>query len=215
MNALYQLKEEEVLKNLNTTGSGLKSGAVAGLQDKFGKNILKEAARKSKLSILFAQFKDVMIIILIIAAGISFISGEHTEAIVILAIIIGNAWIGYAQENGAEESVRMLQKMSAQYALVIRDNNPVKIEASELVPGDIILLQAGDIVPADARLIEISSLKTEEAPLTGESQSVEKMAEAHTRSRFESGRSTQYGFQIHHGEQWFRQSGGYCHGNEY
>lgn len=178
MKVWYQLNKEEVLKEFHTGSPGLSSSSIPALQEKFGRNVLKEAKRKSKLSILLSQFKDVMIVILIIAAVISFLVGEHTDAYVILAIIIGNAWIGYVQEYNAEESVRMLQKMSAQSALVLRDNHPTEVEASELVPGDIILLEAGDIVPADGRLLESSSLKTEEAALTGESHSVEKITDS-------------------------------------
>lgn len=177
MAVFYQLSSEQTIQDLKTSASGLSKDAVPALQQKFGENALQEAKRKSKLAILLSQFTDVMIIILLIAAGISFVVGEHTDALVILAIIIGNAWMGYSQEYNAEESVRMLQKMSAQYASVIRDNNPSKIEAEKLVPGDIILLEAGDIVPADARLIEVSSLKTDEASLTGESHSIEKKTE--------------------------------------
>ncbi|MCE7063382.1 cation-translocating P-type ATPase [Dyadobacter sp. CY343] len=175
MQTWFQLNTVDVLSALNTSISGLKRDTIADLQKEFGKNVLQEAKRKSKLSILVGQFKDVMILILILAAVISFIVGEHTDAYVILAIILGNAWMGYSQEYNAEESVRMLQNMSAQFATVLRDNNPSKIEASQLVPGDIILLEAGDIVPADARLIEVSSLKTDEASLTGESHSIEKI----------------------------------------
>ncbi len=174
MRVWFQLTIEEVFSALKTSASGLKNDAIPMLQKEFGKNALQEAKRKSKLSILIAQFTDVMIFILIIAALISFIVGEHTDAYVILAIIIGNAWMGYSQEYNAEQSVSMLQKMSAQFATVLRDNNPAKIEASQLVPGDVILLEAGDIVPADARLIEVSSFKTDEASLTGESHSIEK-----------------------------------------
>ena len=177
MPALYQLSREEVIDQLKTDISGLKKEAIPALQKEFGPNALQEAKQKSRLSILIAQFTDIMIIILIIAAVVSFVVGEHTDAFVILAIIAGNAWMGYSQEYNAEQSVRMLQKMSAQHALVLRDNNPSKIEAEQLVPGDIILLEAGDIVPADARLLEVSSLKTDEASLTGESHSVEKNAE--------------------------------------
>jgi len=177
MNSWYQLTAEEIFKHFKSSEAGLEKNQIPSLQKEFGKNILQEAKQKSKFSILLSQFKDVMIVILIIAAGISFFVGEHTDAYVILAIIIGNAWIGYSQENNAEESVRMLQKMSAQYTTVLRENNPTKIEASELVPGDIVLLEAGDIVPADARLIQVSSFKTEEAALTGESHSVEKIVE--------------------------------------
>ncbi|HMF73572.1 MAG TPA: HAD-IC family P-type ATPase, partial [Flavitalea sp.] len=174
MELWYQFNKEESLRKLNTSTSGLKSETIPTLQKQFGKNVLQEAKQRSKLSILLAQFKDVMILILIIAAVISFVVGEHTDAYVILAIIIGNAWMGYSQEYNAEQSVKLLQKMSAQHAFVLRNNNPAKIEAGELVPGDIILLEAGDIVPADARLIEVSSLKTDEASLTGESYSIEK-----------------------------------------
>ncbi|HTN09069.1 cation-translocating P-type ATPase [Agriterribacter sp.] len=174
MPALYELSKEEVISQFKTDISGLKKEVVPALQKEFGLNILQEAKQKSRLSILIAQFTNIMIIILIIAAAISFVVGEHTDAFVILAIIAGNAWMGYSQEYNAEQSVRMLQKMLAQHALVLRDNNPSKIEADQLVPGDIILVEAGDIVPADARLIEVSSLKTDEASLTGESHSVEK-----------------------------------------
>ncbi len=178
MDEWYTLTEVEVLRKLNTSASGITNSLIPSLQENHGKNTLKEAPRKSKLSILLGQFKDVMIIILLIAVVISFVVGDHLDAYVILAIIIGNAWIGFAQENNAEEAVRMLQKMAAQFALVIRENNHIKIEAGELVPGDIILLGAGDIVPADARLIEVSAFKTEEASLTGESHAVEKIIAA-------------------------------------
>ncbi|MEP7127848.1 MAG: cation-translocating P-type ATPase [Chitinophagales bacterium] len=177
MHAWYKLRKEEIFSELKTTDAGLDNHLIPSLQKQFGENALQEAKQKSKLSILLSQFTDVMIIILIVAAVISFIAGEHTDAYVILAIILGNAWMGYSQEYNAEQSVRMLQKMAAQFALVVRNNNPVKIEAGKLVPGDIILLEAGDIVPADARLIEVSTLKTDEASLTGESFSVEKKTE--------------------------------------
>ena len=111
MQAFFQLGSEEVFKQLNTSPQGLRKSEIPALQDKYGQNALEEAPRKSKLTIFIGQFKDVMIVILIIAAGISFFVGEHTDALVILAIIIGNAWIGYTQEYNAEESIRMLQKM--------------------------------------------------------------------------------------------------------
>ncbi len=174
MQTFYQLSGDDVLKALNSTQSGLSKEAVENLQKEFGKNMLQEAKQKSRLAILLSQFTDVMIIILVLAAIISFVVGEHTDAMVILAIILGNAWMGYSQEYNAEKSVRMLQKMSAQFALVLRSNNHSKIEAKELVPGDIVLLEAGDIVPADGRLLTVSSFKTEEASLTGESHSIEK-----------------------------------------
>jgi len=172
--AVYQESKEEVMARLNTSTEGLSKEVLPGLQAQFGPNRLKEAERKSKLAILLSQFTDVMIVILVIAAGISFAVGEHTDAFVILAIIIGNAWLGYSQEYSAEKSIRMLQNMSAQHANVIRNNQPAKIDAKELVPGDVVFLEAGDIGPADARLIEVNALKTDEASLTGESHSIEK-----------------------------------------
>ena len=123
MVSAYQRRSFEYSQNL---ASGLKNEMVSTLQKEYGENALQEAKQKSKLSILLAQFTDVMILILIIAAVISFVVGEHTDAFVILAIIIGNAWMGYSQEYNAEQSVRMLQKMSAQFATVIRNNNPIK-----------------------------------------------------------------------------------------
>ena len=178
MKALYQITAEEVFRQLKTSPSGLNPDTVPALQQEYGPNALQEAKQKSKLTILLSQFADVMIIILIGASIISFVVGEHTDAFVILAIIAGNAWMGYYQEYNAEKSVRMLKKMTAEFALVLRNNNPLKIEASQLVPGDVIILEAGDIVPADARLIELHAFKTDEASLTGESHSVEKTTDA-------------------------------------
>src|SRR5690606_13643325 len=178
MAKFYQLADDDLFQQLKTTPSGLPSDNITALQKEHGANLLPDAQQKSRWSILLSQFMDVMIILLIIAAIISFAVGEHTDAFVILAIIIGNAWMGYSQEYNAEKSIKMLQEMSAQYAIVLRDDKPVKVDAKELVPGDIILLEAGDIVPADARLFEVNSFRTEEASLTGESHTVEKKTEA-------------------------------------
>jgi P-type Ca2+ transporter type 2C len=174
MQSFYKKSLQEIFKQFSTSANGLNNDTIGALQQQFGTNVLQEAKQKSKFQILLSQFTDVMIIILIVAAVISFVVGEHTDAYVILAIILGNAWMGFSQEYNAEQSVRMLQKMSAQFALVLRSNKPLKIAAKELVPGDIILLEAGDIVPADARLAEVHSFKTDEASLTGESHTVEK-----------------------------------------
>lgn len=178
MASYYQNNIKETLDQLKTSPTGLKDNDIDSLKQEYGSNALQEAKQKSRLTILVAQFTDVMILILVVAAIISFVAGEHTDAIIILAIILANAWIGYSQEYNAEKSIRMLQKMVAQFAMVLRNNNPVKIKSEELVPGDIVLLEAGNIVPADGRLIEVNSLKTDEASLTGESHSVEKITEA-------------------------------------
>ena len=178
MKAWYQCSVEETLSLLQTNEGGLGNPEIAIRQANYGRNILQEAKRRSRLAILLSQFKDVMILILLGAALISFVAGEHTDAFIILAIVAGNAWIGFSQEKDAEKSMRLLQKMAAQQALVLRDGHPVKLEASELVPGDIIILEAGDVVPADARLFQVSSFQTEEAALTGESHSVRKLTSA-------------------------------------
>lgn len=178
MESFYQFNTEKTLEHFKTSLTGLKEENVLSLQNEFGENALTETKPKSKLLLLLAQFTDVMIIILIIAAVISFASGEHTDAYVILAIIIGNALMGFLQEYNAEKSIRLLQKMAPQFALVLRNNNPVKIESGKLVPGDIMLLEAGDIVAADGRLITTRSFKTDEASLTGESNTVEKKTDA-------------------------------------
>ncbi|RYF84433.1 MAG: ATPase, partial [Chitinophagaceae bacterium] len=177
MQSFYQLSIKETLSQLHSSPTGLSNTAIEQLRATHGLNALQEAPQKSRFAIFASQFKDVMIIILALAAIISFVVGEHTDAFVIIAIILGNAWMGYSQEYNAEKSVRMLQKMSAQFATVLRSEKPLKIEARELVPGDIVLLEAGDIVPADGRLLEVNALKTDEASLTGESHSIEKNTE--------------------------------------
>lgn len=170
----HQLDVKIILTDLDTKSTGLSDQQAAERRSKYGSNELAEKKQHSKISIFIGQFKDMMILILGIAAIISFIAGEQTDAFVILAIIIGNAVLGYIQEYRAEESMKKLKQMAAQFAIVYRDNQAKRILASDLVPGDIIRLEAGDIVPADVRLLEVSSLKVEEAALTGESLPVEK-----------------------------------------
>jgi Ca2+-transporting ATPase len=174
MKTFYQLSVAESLQTLGTSAVGLKDSDVLKLQGTVGKNILKEGKRQSRLTIFFSQFRDVMIAILLIAAIVSFAVGEQMDAYVILAIIAGNAWLGYSQEYSAEKSVRLLQRMSAQFSLVNRNGKPVRLDAGELVPGDVIILNAGDVVPADARLLTISSFNSEEASLTGENNAIAK-----------------------------------------
>lgn len=180
----YSLKKEEVLSSLSTDAvNGLSSTKVVELQSKYGKNILKEKKKKSTLSRFVDQFKDVMIIILIIAAIVSFTIvcveknwGELFEPALILLIVILNALMGVYQEGKAEKALDALKNMSAPHARVIRDGVESVIDAALLVPGDIIKLEAGDFVPADARLLESASLKSEESALTGESVPSEKDA---------------------------------------
>lgn len=143
-----------------------------------GTNELEEKPHPSFLSLLLAQFKDFLVIILIVAAIISIILGEWLDAGVIIMLVILNAVIGVVQESRAEEALGALKRMAAPDARVIRDARTVVIPARALVPGDLVLLEAGNHVPADVRLIETANLRVEEASLTGESVPVEKNAEA-------------------------------------
>ena len=123
---------------------------------------------------MLGQFNDILMIILLIATGLSFAVGEVTDAAIILAIVIASATLGFTQEYRSEKAVEALKKMTAPTASVMRDGKEVRIPAAQLVPGDIILLYTGDKIPADARLLEGFILKTDEASLTGESPPVNK-----------------------------------------
>ena len=173
----YTQGEEEVLKNLDTSVDGLSTAQAKERLDAYGYNELDEGEKRSILSKFIDQFKDLMIIILLVAAALSVITeGMHglTDACIILAVVVLNAAFGVYQEGQAEAAIEALKNMSSPLARVRRDGNVVEIDSRELVPGDIVLLEAGDVVPADMRLLEAASLKIEEAALTGESVPVEK-----------------------------------------
>ena len=173
----YTQGEEEVLKNLDTSVDGLSTAQAKERLDAYGYNELDEGEKRSLLSKFIDQFKDLMIIILLVAAALSVITeGIHglTDACIILAVVVLNAAFGVYQEGQAEAAIEALKNMSSPMARVRRDGHVVEIDSRELVPGDIVLLEAGDVVPADMRLLEAASLKIEEAALTGESVPVEK-----------------------------------------
>lgn len=173
----YTQGEEEVLKSLDTSVDGLSTAQAKERLDAYGLNELDEGEKRSLLSKFIDQFKDLMIIILLVAAALSVITeGMHglTDACIILAVVVLNAAFGVYQEGQAEAAIEALKNMSSPLARVRRDGNIVEIDSRELVPGDIVLLEAGDVVPADMRLLEAASLKIEEAALTGESVPVEK-----------------------------------------
>ncbi len=175
----YNKGKKEVLNELKTDLiHGLSSGEAAKRLEEYGRNELEEQSGKSFISKLAAQFADFLIIILLIAAGISAFVGEKEDSFVILAIVVVNAVLGIYQEGKAEKSVEALQKLSAPNAKVIREGRQEIIPAAEIVPGDVVVLESGDIVPADVRLLESSNMKIEEASLTGESVPVEKDAKA-------------------------------------
>lgn len=184
---LFHSEEKElVVKELSTDiVKGLSEAQAAEKRSRFGDNKLQEKKKKSNLQRFADQFKDVMILILIAAAAISFaiacIEGnprEFFEPVLILLIVILNAVMGVMQESKAEKALDALKGLSAPHARVIRDGAEKMIDAVDLVPGDIIRLEAGDFVPADARLLHSVSLKSEESALTGESVPSEKDAGA-------------------------------------
>ena len=173
----YTQGVEEVLKSLDTSIDGLSTAQAKERLDAYGYNELDEGEKRSLLSKFIDQFKDLMIIILLVAAALSIITeGRHglTDACIFFAVVVLNAAFGVYQEGQAEAAIEALKNMSSPMARVRRDGNVVEIDSRELVPGDIVLLEAGDVVPADMRLIEAASLKIEEAALTGESVPVEK-----------------------------------------
>ena len=178
--------KEAVLSEFSVeSAKGLNTQQIEERKAKFGENKLKEKKKKTTLQRFIDQFKDVMILILIGAAIVSFTVvcleqnwGELFEPLLIVLIVILNAIMGVVQESKAEKALEALQSMSAPHARVIRNGEEMVIDAAELVPGDIIKLEAGDFIPADARLLESTSLKCEESALTGESVPSEKDANA-------------------------------------
>ena len=173
----HTLQVGEVLRLLQTSFKGLSSEEAQKRLQKFGLNELKKEKRKSAIRLFLEQFVNVLIIILLIATVLSMAIGEVYDAIVIIAIVIACAVLGFFEEHRAEKALEALKKMAAPTATVLRDGREVQVQAREVVPGDIILLYTGDKVPADARLIEAINLKTDESPLTGESTPVNKDVE--------------------------------------
>ena len=160
----------------NVEQKGLTSQQVAALQ-KEGKNVLTQGKKQSLLAVIASQFKSPLILLLIVAAAISFATGEVVDAVIIAIVVIANCVIGTVQEVSAEKSVEALKSLSVATAVVIRDGVQQEISSEELVPGDYVILEAGRIVPADLKLTQTSSLKINESALTGESVAVEKDAQ--------------------------------------
>jgi len=154
--------------------SGLTSAEAQARLKKYGRNELVESPPPSPLFIFLEQFKDTMILVLLLAAIVSGLIGEFKDAFFILAIVILNALLSSSQQIRAEAAVAALKKLAAPLATVIRDGKPQKLPSREIVPGDLILLEAGSLIQADARLIETFNLKIDESSLTGESVAVEK-----------------------------------------
>lgn len=174
MKPWYQMREDELYREFNTDKNGLSAGESQKRLSQYGHNRLEEKPGKSPLLIFFEQFTNLLILILIIAAVISAFIGDLIDTIVILAIVLLNAVIGFFQEYRAERALSALKKLEIPAATIIRDGKHQQIPATEIIPGDIVVLTAGEIVPADIRLIESPNLMIDESSLTGESTPVEK-----------------------------------------
>ncbi|MEQ8835653.1 MAG: HAD-IC family P-type ATPase, partial [Lacipirellulaceae bacterium] len=157
---------------------GLSTEEAKFRRNQYGNNEIRSEAETLWYEVLGRQFFDVLIFILLIAAGVSLAVGELTDAITILAIVLLNGLLGFVQEWKAEKAIAALKQMLSPQCRVIRDGDEQQIDAVALVPGDVVLLSTGDRVPADLRLVETLSLKVDESALTGESLSVDKQSDA-------------------------------------
>ncbi len=170
----HKRNSNEVFQVLKSSSSGLTTTLATQRKKEYGLNELVEKKKKSAFMFFIDQFKDFMIIILVAAAIISGVLGDVTDAIIIVFIVLLNAVVGFLQEYRAEQAMDALKKMSAPESIVMRDNQTVSIASTELVPGDVVIMEAGALVPADIRLFETHAFRVDESSLTGESVPVDK-----------------------------------------
>jgi len=176
MKDYYLLSKDRVLETFGVTTRGHSADRAKQILEKAGPNVLQEGKRKSTLQVFLSQFADLLVVILIIAAVISMLSGNTESTIVILAVITMNAILGTVQHKKAEKSLDSLKSLSSPNAKVIRDGHKIEIPSRDVVPGDVVVLEAGDMVVADGRILENFSLQVNESSLTGESTNVDKQA---------------------------------------
>lgn len=172
----YLAPVAEVAHALHTSPAGLDAATARQRLVKYGPNQLAGLRQKAWWQLLLHQFTDVMILVLLVAAGISAVVGDGQSAYVILAIVVLNAVVGFGQEYQADQAMAALQQLATQPAQVLRGGQPHVVNATDLVPGDAVLLEAGNVIPADVRFLETHTLKVDESLLTGESANVEKNA---------------------------------------
>ena len=170
----HLLPLSEISQLLNTSPSGIDNISATQRLEEFGKNQITDKKKKSVFQMMLHQLTDFMILILIAAAIISGVLGDLTDTVIILAIIILNAVVGFIQEYRAEKAMEALKLMAAANARILREGKTIDIPASDLVPGDVVMLEAGNIIPADLRFFETHQIKVDESALTGESHNVEK-----------------------------------------
>ena len=174
----FEQPEAEVLAGLDSGRQGIDSGQAEQRLKEYGENVLEEAGRLQWWQVFLAQFKDLLVIILIGAAAVSMLTGDPESAMVIFAVLLLNAVLGTVQHQKAEKSLDSLKRLSSPEARVLRDGRSMTIPSALVVPGDILLLETGDMVAADGRLLEVYGLTVNESSLTGESLGVEKHTEA-------------------------------------
>ena len=174
----FSKSQNQVLEELDVKlETGLTEAEVKTRQEKYGPNKLQEAKKKSLLSLFFSQLNDALIYVLLAAAFVTVLVHEYADAVIIVAVVILNATIGVIQEAKAEKAIEALNKLTTPRSLVRRNGEVVEISSTEIVPGDIVILDAGRYVPADLRLIVSSNLQIEESALTGESVPSDKFAD--------------------------------------
>ena len=174
MKQYYLQTKDEVLKEFKTGSDGLSTKQAEENLAKYGKNALVEGKKKTAFQVFLEQFKDLMVIILIIAAVISAFTGDLESMLVIIAVLILNAILGTVQHVKAEKSLESLKSLSSPSAKVLRNGEKIEIDSKDVVPGDIMLLEAGDMVTADGRILDNYSLQVNESSLTGESTNIDK-----------------------------------------
>jgi Ca2+-transporting ATPase len=190
----HLLPLSEISQLLNTSPSGIDNISASQRLEEYGKNQIIDKKKKTVFQMLLHQLKDFMILILIAAAVISGIIGDVTDTVIILAIVILNATVGFIQEYRAEKAMEALKQMAAANARILREGKTVDIPASDLVPGDVVMLEAGNIIPADIRFFETHQIKVDESALTGESHNVEKNPDELLQGDYQLGDRINMGF---------------------
>ena len=178
MKEIYRMTKEEILQHQHVSEKGLTESRVQEIRQKIGENQLQATKKKSPVRIFAEQFQDLLVIILMIAAVVSMLSGNVESTVVIFVVIVMNAVLGTVQYLKAEKSLDSLKALSSPHAKVLRDGKKMTIFSKEIVPGDILLLEAGDMIAADGRILDNYSLQVNESSLTGESTNVDKSEDA-------------------------------------